>query len=397
MLTYFIRQTKAMLMPGLPWRRRVLLMPVLGALVGWLVSILKISSVRQQMEAEIARLHHAQSVARESILAARASIAEVDGRLAAQLEQLIVATRQLHAPTRLNHLEEVARAQTLANVERDRQIGRLVRALAEMLNSVLASNAQVRDTTDRDAPFGDAQPASDNSGAKPRLGSAALDSFYFDFEEKFRGTSSEITQRLAVYLPYVMPLEQADIGADAPVVDIGCGRGEWLSMLRQRGIPAIGIDLNQEMVNRCRSAGLDAQCADALHYLRGLPAGSVAAVTGFHIIEHLPLTELLGLFDAALRALRPGGVVIFETPNPENLLVGSLNFYMDPTHRNPIVPMVAEFMATQRGFARAEIVRLNPYPSDHYVNEDSAAAALINRKLFGPQDYALVAWKSGAD
>ena len=115
---------------------------------------------------------------------------------------------------------------------------------------------------------------------------------------------------------------------------------------------------------------------------------------GFHIIEHLPFDTLLALFDAALKALRPDGMVIFETPNPENLLVGACNFYYDPTHLNPIVPTVAEFIARQRGFAKAEILRLHPYPDSHRLVEDSEIAKRFNNALYGPQDFALLASKT---
>jgi O-antigen chain-terminating methyltransferase len=133
---------------------------------------------------------------------------------------------------------------------------------------------------------------------------------------------------------------------------------------------------------------------DAIQYLSLQPPGSLAVVTGFHIIEHLPFETLLALFDAALKALRPDGMVIFETPNPENLLVGACNFYCDPTHLNPIVPTVAEFIARQRGFAKAEILRLHPYPNSHRLVEDSEIAKRFNNALYGPQDFALLASKT---
>jgi O-antigen chain-terminating methyltransferase len=180
------------------------------------------------------------------------------------------------------------------------------------------------------------------------------------------------------------------------MVDVGCGRGEWLGLLQQQGFHVTGIDLNPDMVSYCTALGLQAQCMDAVAYLRGQPENSLALVTGFHIIEHLPFEILLNLLDAALRALRPDGLVIFETPNPENLIVGACNFYYDPTHRHPIVPVVAQFMAQQRGFAKAEILRLHPYPQDHLLAEDSEIAKRVNQAFYGPQDYAVVAWKTHA-
>jgi hypothetical protein len=155
--------------------------------------------------------------------------------------------------------------------------------------------------------------------------------------------------------------------------------------------------MNNAMVDLCRARGLDAICADAIAHLNRQPPGSVAAVTGFHIIEHLPFESLLALFDATLRVLQPGGLVIFETPNPENMIVGSCSFHYDPTHRHPIAPALAEFIARQRGFARTEILRLNAFPENALIVEDSEVARRVNRAFYGPQDYAVLAWKANAD
>jgi 2-polyprenyl-3-methyl-5-hydroxy-6-metoxy-1,4-benzoquinol methylase len=180
------------------------------------------------------------------------------------------------------------------------------------------------------------------------------------------------------------------------VLDIGCGRGEWLELMKMQGIRATGIDLNGEMVATCRENGLDAEHADAVAWLRSQPEGSLAAVTGFHIIEHLPFDQLIAMFDAALRALRPDGVIIFETPNPENVSVGACSFYYDPTHLHPIAPAVAEFIARQRGFARTEVLRSNPLPASRLIAENTEVAHRFNSVFYGPQDYAVIAWKTYA-
>jgi len=184
-----------------------------------------------------------------------------------------------------------------------------------------------------------------------------LDAMYVTFEDRFRGDRADIKQRVTVYLPVI---EKAGVGApETPIVDLGCGRGEWLELLKERGFTARGVDLNRIMVNECRERGFEVVESDALRYLREQPDGSLGAVTGMHIIEHLPLNTLVALLDETLRALRPGGVAIFETPNPENLVVGACNFYMDPTHRNPMPPMMTRFLVEARGFVRVEIRRMN--------------------------------------
>ncbi|MBX9899424.1 MAG: class I SAM-dependent methyltransferase [Burkholderiaceae bacterium] len=220
-----------------------------------------------------------------------------------------------------------------------------------------------------------------------------LDDFYLEFEALFRGGKDDIKERLRVYLPYLSYIQRQKNLIRANVVDVGCGRGEWLELLDENDIPAMGVDLNASMVDSCICAGLFAKCGDAIRILQEMPAGSVGAVTAFHLIEHLPFERLIALFDAAKEALCEGGVIIFETPNPENLKVGACNFYMDPTHLNPVVPQVAEFIAKQRGFKSAEILRLHPYPQHFLMQGSSDVANVINKEFFGPQDYALIAVK----
>lgn len=227
------------------------------------------------------------------------------------------------------------------------------------------------------------------------VAAADLDRFYVDFEDRFRGSREDIKGRLRVYLPRLAHLAGRDAATDAAplAIDVGCGRGEWLELMAEHGIPAMGIDMNLAMVTACRERGLAAQCDDAIAFLRKQPPGSLALVTGFHIIEHLPFDTLIALFDAALHALRPDGAIIFETPNPENLRVGACSFYTDPTHIHPIVPDVAAFMARQRGFADTEILRLHPHAPAEFLAGDDPAASLLNQTLLGARDFAVLAWK----
>lgn len=229
--------------------------------------------------------------------------------------------------------------------------------------------------------------------ALPSAGAPDLGQFYVDFEDRFRGERADIKNRLQVYLPRLAHLVGTPLAANPIAVDVGCGRGEWLELMAEQGISALGIDTNADMVRACVARGHAARCDDAVEFLRRQPAGSLALVTGFHIIEHIPLESLIALFDAALAALRPGGMVIFETPNPQNLLVGACTFYTDPTHLRPIVPDVAEFIARQRGFAQAEILPLHPMPAALQLTGGSVVEAVLNRALYSAQDYAVIATK----
>ncbi|MBE9035247.1 class I SAM-dependent methyltransferase [aff. Roholtiella sp. LEGE 12411] len=179
-----------------------------------------------------------------------------------------------------------------------------------------------------------------------------LDAFYVAFEDQFRGSREDIFNTLKVYLPLI---QEAQVGTpESSILDVGCGRGEWLELLRESGYTARGIDINRVMLEQCRYRGLEVVEADVIEYLRTLPDGSLGAVTGFHIIEHLSFETLVQLFDQTVRVLKPGGLVIFETPNTRNILVGSGDFYRDPTHKNPIHPDTISFLAKSRGLIKSE-------------------------------------------
>ncbi len=219
----------------------------------------------------------------------------------------------------------------------------------------------------------------------------SLDSLYAALEDVFRGSREDIIQRLS---PYADRLAAAGVGQPGkPAVDIGCGRGEWLELLRNRGVAAYGIDINTNMVERSVALGLDARHADLITHLRSLEDNSRSAVTAFHVVEHLPFETVVAFFDEAFRVLIPGGILILETPNPETMRIGASTFYNDPTHRNPLMPEPLQFIVEHRGFADVEILRLHPF-TQGLLHEPTEDAQLLNRVLFGPQDYAIIAHRS---
>lgn len=250
----------------------------------------------------------------------------------------------------------------------------------EMLRT--ASVGQRKDITALGKRVGKLEPGSSHH----------LDALYFSFEEAFRGSQEDIKERLSKHLPRIL---QAEVGEqERPILDLGCGRGEWLQILKEQGLVARGVDLNSYNVKLCQTLRLDVKQTDALSALRHAPDESLGGVTGFHFAEHLPFEILVNIIDESLRALTKGGIILLETPNPENLMVSSRNFYFDPTHKHPIPPQVLAFLVERRGFRDVEIIRLHPYERKYHLDASlGPAEALFNEWFFGPQDYAIFARK----
>lgn len=211
--------------------------------------------------------------------------------------------------------------------------------------------------------------------------------FYRAFEDKHRGSHETIKQRLQVYLPFILPLR--DLYEDCRALDVGCGRGEWLETLVENGFDAIGVDLDEGMLEACQARQLPAEKADALAYLKAMPSDTLSLITGFHIVEHIPFDDLKSLVLEANRVLKPGGLMIFETPNAENLIVGTQNFYLDPTHERPIPHMLLDFLVSFSGFWRSKILRLQENPA----LADSPTIGLMDVIGGTSPDYAIVAQK----
>jgi SAM-dependent methyltransferase len=276
--------------------------------------------------------------------------------------------------------------------------GRQVRELAQRLSAGAVQPGVASPPTTFPAPG--SSPA--YAGGSP----GDFDALYVLFEDRFRGTREEIMRRQQRYLSLLC--DSGIGGEDMPVLDLGCGRGEWLELLGGAGTHARGVDCNRFFLEDCRQRGLTVVADDVLHYLHSLPDESVGAVTGFHIIEHLPFPVFLQFLDESVRVLKPGGLALFETPNPENMFVGSCTFWADPTHQHPLFPPSVQFLCEQRGLHDVEILRgpaqldadaaLQPLPADHPLAAPvNQLVHLAQRHFQPPMDYAVVGRKPPRD
>jgi O-antigen chain-terminating methyltransferase len=214
-------------------------------------------------------------------------------------------------------------------------------------------------------------------------------SFYRGFEDLHRGSRHEIIRRLQVYLPFVIPVAQTNPSAEC--LDLGCGRGEWLQLMAEYGINAKGVDIDEAMLNAAKSQGLNVTLKDALDALKNQADNSIAFVTAFHLVEHLLFSQVQELVQQAHRVLVPGGVLILETPNPDNLVVASCNFYLDPSHIKPIPSLLLSFTANYAGFARTKLIGLQESSSLRF----KANLQLEDVLAGASPDYAVLSQKVG--
>ena len=247
-------------------------------------------------------------------------------------------------------------------------------------------------------PTAAAQPA---AAPGPGDGLArGLDGYkYVGFEDRYRGSREEIRSRLAQYLTCFE-------GA-SDVLDVGCGRGEFLELLRERGIRARGIDLNPDMVAQCRQAGLDVEEADALAYLDALEDGSLGGLVAAQLVEHLRPGYLVRWLETAFHKLRPGSHIVLETINPACWAAFFNAYLRDITHTQPLHPDTLRYLLTASGFSRAEIRFVSPYPEPaklqlvgsrpdtppdlrDLVDTFNANVETVNSLLFTYTDYAAI-------
>ena len=332
--------------------------------------------LQRQTEFNTALLHLLNAF----VLPVRDQIRELGAKLAHKTDELSLSMNERLA---LEHADGLGRNQLLAD-----RIDRLGRDIAAL-----------RESVDRSRGGG---PTSllPRPVVPPDLGVLPQEA-YLHFEDRHRGTREEIRLRQGMYL---------DLFRGGPLLDVGCGRGEFLELCRDAGIEARGIDQDTGMVAACREASLDVEQAEALSSLHGLPDGSLGGVFCSQVIEHLPPDALIALVRLVHAKLRSGGVLICETPNPTCLTVFSGAVYVDLTHIKPIHPEAAVFIFEAVGFRDVEIRYVNPYPPDMLLQaieplwymrryEEAFLKQLndnftrLNATLWGAQDYAAIGRK----
>lgn len=280
-----------------------------------------------------------------------------------------------------NGVKQMVQSETQALMARNAELARNFTELSRRLDQILRTPAGEQPIS---------TPADPSDRDESGIG-AVMDSFYHRLENKYRGTTSDIRNRLRIYLPDV---ESAVIRTGGkPVMDIGCGRGEWLSLLNDTGITALGIDTNPVQIADVQEKGLDARQGDARSALTDAEDNSMACITAHHLIEHLPFEEVLWITREAMRVLAPGGVLLFETPNVRNVLVGATSFHNDPTHLHPMTDPVLTVLFETVGFHPIETRHLHPHEKlAEFMAKPGFDPELANL-MFGAQDLAILGHK----
>jgi len=357
-----------------------------------MANVARLDAEAGELRVALANFREAAGKTQEDLLA---RLARVDGEIEKEVGELRKHLRlnvdQLNdAVNRLQQefWQELAsyREELTGRVEQEMNLVRLrLRAMmvAPSLGSAPVSGAP-EGGRDARAPSGESLPTTDFD--------------YPHFEDLYRGSGKEVRERQAGYLPL--------FEGQAPVLDVACGRGEFLALLQEKGIEARGVDLDPDMVARCLEQGLDVVQADAFQHLESLPDDSLGGIFSAQFVEHLPPPGYVRLVRLAHQKLRSGGVLLLETQNPECLATLSQSFFLDPTHAQPIPSGQLRFFMEEAGFTRITIRHVSPVQPflpdlPLWPESDASPAAQgwnrearrFNEKYFGYQDYALIGFK----
>lgn len=217
------------------------------------------------------------------------------------------------------------------------------------------------------------------------------DSFYKAFEDHHRGSRAMVKSQLEVYLPFVHAVAVQYPSASA--LDLKCGRGEWLEILAEAGFDAQGVDSERVMIEVCKQRGLKVQQAQALAALALCADASQALVSGFQVAEQVPFEDLQTLVKEALRVLKPGGLLILETPDPENIMVSTNYFHLDPRRIKPLPPFLLSYLTQYFGFSKIKIMRSGDVVKIGKISNTSLWDVLNAASL----NYAVIAQKATSD
>jgi SAM-dependent methyltransferase len=333
-------------------------------------------------------LHHVlDDLARQ----ADAAVARVEAALAVEAatrERLEADTRRLETDTRRR--EEQSRAETAAREGIQADVKSLAERVAGIdgrlehlqLESRLARLERARKPTPTVSAV-----APQEAAPVPEALAASFD--YETFEARFRPEES-VRERQQSYVELLRGRKR--------VVDLGCGRGELVEMLQGEGVSAYGVEIDPDFVALLEEKGIEVVAQDAVKHLAGLEPGAVDGIVASHVVEHLRAGPVSALVAQAAEKLADGGILILETPNPESLLAGSVNFHRDLTHVRPIHPDTLAFLLESAGFTEVEIRRLSPVPAEERLPSPGDGpldeiVEQLNSLLYGYQDYAIVGRK----
>lgn len=344
---------------------------------------------------------HAAAVAEEQA-EHRAALARFHTRLIEYLQQitLFVDSKDRAVAAHLRCVVDALADELLRGTESVRTRERRLEQIRDTLATLQQRTSMLQREVER---LGTAGAASTGAAPAPADAPSALDHYrgykYVGFEDRFRGSQPEVRQRQAAYVE--------EFRGATDVLDVGCGRGEFLELLQEAGIGARGIDLNGAMVEVCRARGLVAEESDALAYLESIPDASLGGLFAAQVVEHMPAGYLLQFLDAAYLKLRPGSKLVLETINPTCWTAFFDSYIRDLTHVHPVHPDTLRYMMSASGFEPAEIRYTSPYPDaqklqptslpEHadgdlhrIVDAYNAVVLRLNNLMFSYLDYAAI-------
>ena len=306
--------------------------------------------------------------------------------------------RVLELSKRIDHTHELLGETNARVLELSKRIDH-THELIDETNSRLVESSLRIDQTQEDVRYAEGRVgdiATEFDSFRRHLGHSVrdlqrLDTWYQDLQELHRGSPENLLEVQKSYLAHFR--EREWLSTEGPVFDLGCGRGEWLSLMKEEGWAVRGVDSSEQAVAEARELGLDVELGDLVEALEACPENALAGVTAFQVIEHLPFSRIISLMFAAYRALVPGGILLLETPNPENLQVATYSFWMDPTHRHPIPPPLIMDLSFHVGFRDGSILRKNPWPQWRDKEPETSLESEVSYRLFGPQDFAVLVYK----